>query len=80
MPNDDYLTFSQRNGLSEIPEKLKIGEVSETLRKRIYYAFCKEFERCSDDSYVGICSHEKWIKILSDYMVFLLDIGPEKIT
>lgn len=43
--NDDYIPFSQRNGLTPIPPQLKIGEVSSEMRLLIAYAITQEIYR-----------------------------------
>ena len=43
--SEDYLPFSQREGLAPIPPQLKLGEVSEELKRLLEYYFKAEIER-----------------------------------
>lgn len=59
-----YIPFSQRAGLSPLPPQLRLGEVSEELRRLIYYAINLEIDR---ESSIGYSSsnyfREKWLRV-----------------
>lgn len=43
--SERYLPFSQREGLAPIPPQLQLGEVSDKLRRLLYYAVKQEIDR-----------------------------------
>lgn len=51
MPNNDnYIPFSQRNGYAEVPPQLKIGVVSDDLRRLLGLAISNEMHRKIQDN------------------------------
>lgn len=51
MSDKGYLPFSQRNGLSPIPPQLKLGEVSQELRRLLDFYVAEEIERVESSGF-----------------------------
>jgi AbiJ N-terminal domain 4 len=73
MTNDrTHIPFSQRSGLAETPPQLKIGEVSDELRRLFSYYMEIEIDKFSrigvDRSYF----EDKWKRVATDFYVFFL--------
>jgi hypothetical protein len=72
-----YLPFSQRTGLEPIPPQLKLGQVSEELRRLLYFAIHLEISRNSVGSYDGEWFGDNWKRVLMDLHVRLLRKEPD---
>ena len=77
--SEEYLPFSQREGLVPIPPQLKLGEVSEELRRLLEYYFNGEIIRGSN--YWGndrlCCFKESHNKLARDFYVKFLSLSIE---
>ena len=73
--SEEYLSFSQRNGFSEIPTQLELGEVSKKQRLLFHYAIHKEMER---NRHPRVLSHlnEKWSELALDVHVRIFGLSP----
>jgi hypothetical protein len=76
MTNDakPYLPFSQRTGLKPIPPQLKLGEVSDDLRRMVHYFVSLELGRETRRRYDSLMDaydefNEKWQRVASDLHV-----------
>lgn len=73
---DHDLPFSQRNGLAPIPPQLKVGEISDKLRRLLWYAVHKDIERnVFGDAHVIF--KKRWTEIARDLHVFFFERSPE---
>lgn len=68
----NYIPFSQRNGLAPIPPQLKLGEVSEDLRRLLGYYIGLEIDREAISGYEGSYFHGKWERVAMDFHVLFL--------
>lgn len=65
----NYRPFSERNGLQTTPPQLKLGEVSNTLRRLLDYAIAKEIERVEEFG-IDYCYFAKpWLEVATDWHV-----------
>ena len=67
--SDSYVPFSQRTGLEAIPPQLNLNEISEELRRLIYYYISLEIERESYEPYGSSVFKEKWLRVAKDLHV-----------
>lgn len=70
--DDNYLPFSQRTGLSEIPPQLRLGEVSSDLRRLLGYYFSLEIDRASRDGFESSYFPEGYNRVAMDFHVLFL--------
>ena len=85
MPNNDnYIPFSQRNGYAEVPPQLKIGVVSDELRRLLGLAISNEIERKIQDNIfveyrpnVGTVFKHDWYYFTKDIHVRLFKFTTE---
>lgn len=76
-----YVPFSQRNGLKPIPPQLKLGEVSDDLRRLIDFHISRELERHS--RYVpnaGMFINDKFRRVGEDLFVRYFGVPYAKFT
>jgi len=73
--SEEYLSFSQRNGFSEIPTQLELGQVSEKQRLLFYYAIHKDLGR---NRRPGAHSrlNDKWSNLALDVHVRIFGLSP----
>jgi len=64
-----YLPFSQRTGLEPIPPQLKLGEVSDELRRLLYYYISLEIDRESSYTPYSRLIEDKWRRVAMDLHV-----------
>jgi len=69
MPNEPYIPFSQRTGHAAIPPQLKIGEISQELRRFLHYAILKDLEADTRDGYSEPYLDDRWSLIARDMWV-----------
>lgn len=67
--SEPYVPFSQRAGLDPIPPQLKVGEVSEELRRLLSYYLRLEIDRESYASVDYLVFKEKWKRVAMDLHV-----------
>lgn len=67
-----YIPFSQRNGFEEIPPQLKLGEVSDELRRLLNYYIRNEIERVERSAYHGSYFGNNWKQVAMDLYVVIL--------
>lgn len=67
-----YIPFSQRNGFEEIPPQLKLGEVSDELRRLLNYCIRNEIERVERSAYYGSYFDGDWKQVAMDLHVVVL--------
>lgn len=72
MPAVSYLPFSQRNGFVDVPPQLKIGEVSQELRRLLHYAIDSEIKRECTSGYAGRYFKAAWEQVTKDVWVRFL--------
>ncbi len=77
---DDTLPFSQRTGLAPIPPQLNLGEVSDELRRLLWYAVHTDFQTCLREGYNGYYIHGRWREILRDVSVRVFKQMPDKVS
>jgi hypothetical protein len=65
----EFLPFSQRMGLAPVPPQLKIGEVSDELRRLLFYRINSEIEREERFSYESFYFRNEWKKVAEDLHV-----------
>jgi hypothetical protein len=66
------LTFSQRNGLEPLPPQLKLGEVSDELRRLLDYYINLESDRHTHHGYEGSYFDPGWERATKDLHVIFL--------
>ena len=77
MKNDElYVPFSQRTGIEPIPPQLKLGEVSDELRRLIKYYFMLEFDRETISRSNGRFFSTGWRRLAMDFHVKFLKQDP----
>lgn len=64
-----YVPFSQRTGIEPIPPQLKLGEVSDELRRLVYYYVSLEIDRESFRPYTGDIFKDGWKRVAMDLHV-----------
>lgn len=64
-----YIPFSQRAGLSPIPPQLKLGQVSDELRRLLDYSISKEVERASIIGGTRRVFSREWKEVATDLHV-----------
>jgi hypothetical protein len=69
MDNDPYVPFSQRTGLEPIPPQLKLGEVSQELRRLVDYYVSQEIDRNSYAPYSSAVFNDRWLRVAQDLHV-----------
>jgi hypothetical protein len=69
---ENYIPFSQRNGLSAIPPQLKLGEVSPDFRRLIDYCLAKEISRVERSGIDRSYFDKKWLEVAMDFHVLLI--------
>ena len=73
LPNDEpFIPFSQRNGFASIPPQLKLGQVSDELRRLFAYSISIEIE---NNTRIGVDSgyfSDKWRRVATDFYVNFL--------
>lgn len=74
------LPFSQRTGASPIPPQLNIGEISDELRRLIWYEVYKEFRSSLKMGSMSYYISSPWREILLDIHVKILNQYPENFT
>lgn len=67
--NEPYTPFSQRTGLVPVPPQLKLGEVSNEMRRLIDYSISKEIGRVEVSGYDHCYFDRKWIEVARDLHV-----------
>lgn len=74
---DDYLPFSQRNGLQPIPPQMKVGEASDELRRLIYYYIGFEIQRGSGSGFDGTFFKSDLRRVATDFHVLFDKQSPD---
>lgn len=74
-----YIPFSQRNGISLVPQQLQLGQVSEEFRRLIIYALQQEVHRSSLQRYLDRFFKPDGVRIASDLQVKLLKTDPDEV-
>jgi hypothetical protein len=71
MANDSkpYVPFSQRTNLEPMPPQLKVGEVSDELRRLIHYYISLEIDRESYAPYASAIFKDEWRRVAMDLHV-----------
>lgn len=64
-----YIPFSQRTRLTPIPPQLKLGEVSDELRRLIEYSIILEITRAVRSGYGSIILRSEWGRVGTDLHV-----------
>lgn len=72
------LTFSQSIGLKSVPEQLKLGEISDTLRRRLHYAIIKDFEDDLQTGSMYAYLGARWKALARDICVLHFDVSAER--
>ena len=70
--SEEYLPFSQREGLAPIPPQLKLGEVSKELRRLLEYHFKAEVERGTEYQFSMGFLRTSHLKLAKDFHVRFL--------
>lgn len=70
------LPFSQRTGLAPVPPQLQLGEVSNELRRLIYYSVKKEFDRFTRFGGSHSYFDERWRVVANDMHVIFFEQSP----
>ncbi len=73
MKQKNQLPFSQRNGLSEIPPQLGMGEISPQLRKQLNYYAQLEVDRNTVRGPYFAYFGKEWDRFTKDVVVLHLD-------
>lgn len=66
--SESYVPFSQRAGMELIPPQLKLGEVSDELRRLLHYYIKLEIDRETYSTY-AILFNKKWQRVAMDLHV-----------
>ena len=74
--DQDYIPFSQRTGLEPTPPQLRLGEVSDDLRRLLQYYISLEIERESISGCERSYFHGKWERVATDFHVIFLKQNP----
>lgn len=69
MTDRSYMPFSQRSGFEPIPPQLKLNEVSDELRRLIFYYVNLEIDRESYTPYAGAIFKDEWRRVAQDLHV-----------
>ena len=70
---NSYIPFSQRAGLEPIPPQLKLGEVSNELRRQIVYFISLEIDRETTFGYSSNYFEDKWMRVAMDLHVLFFE-------
>ena len=73
--SNEYLSFSQRNGFSEIPPQLELGEVSQKQRLLFLYAVHTEIKQNRRQGH-SLYLNERWSKLALDIHVRIYGLSP----
>ena len=73
-----YVPFSQRTGLEPIPPQLKLGNVSDELRRLLFYYISLEIDRESHSTYSSAVFKDKWRRVAMDLHVLFFKRPADK--
>lgn len=79
--DDDYVPFSQRNGLAPVPPQLELGEVSDDLRRLLLYALLTEMQHASRVVATNRLQNRRifnaeWARVSADLRVKIFKLDP----